>query len=90
MNTKQISFSALVTALIGTVIGLALAEILGQRYLSFSYRHLPRKLALAGAAFGTAIGAGQEVVRELKQHQEEDQAKVSFFHQHHSDQRDSE
>ncbi len=85
MNSKQISFSALITALIGIAIALALAEIIGQRYLSFSHRHLSTKLALAGAVFGAAIGAGQEVVRELKQHQEEDQAKVGFFHQHHSE-----
>ncbi|MEB3250861.1 MAG: hypothetical protein VKO01_01825 [Cyanobacteriota bacterium] len=85
MNGKRISFSALVTAVIGLVIGLALAAIAGQRYVSSAYRDLPLKLALSGAALGAAIGAGQEVVRELKQHQEEDQAKASFFHQHHSE-----
>lgn len=85
MNARQISFSALVTAVIGLVIGLALAAISEQPYLSSAYRHFPLKLALSGAALGAAIGAGQEVVRELKQHQEEDQAKASFFHQHHSE-----
>jgi len=85
LNIRRISFATVVTAAVGLIIGLALAEISDQRYTSSPYRYLPVKLALAGAALGAAVGAGQEMVRELKQHQEEDQAKASFFHQDHAE-----
>ncbi len=85
LNIKQISFATVVTAVVGLLMGLALAEIGDQRYVSSPYRDLPVKLALAGAALGAAVGAGQETVRELNQHQAEDQAKASFFHQDHSE-----
>lgn len=85
LNIKQISFTTVVTAVVGLLMGLALAEIGDQRYVSSPYRDLPVKLALAGAALGAAVGAGQETVRELNQHQAEDQAKASFFHQDHSE-----
>jgi hypothetical protein len=66
----MIVFSGVVTALIGSMIGLA-ARI-GQRdfnqlrFESKAYQDLHGKYALVGAGLGLAVGIGQEYVRELK------------------------
>jgi hypothetical protein len=71
MNFKLIVFSGIVTALIGSVVGLA-ATKLGQddfhnlKYESPFYQNLQDKYVLVGAGLGFAIGIGQECVRELK------------------------
>jgi hypothetical protein len=70
MNLKLVIFSSLVTALIGGILGLGLAEISQNQYQSNWYQDLHLKFALGGAGLGLAVGAGQESVRELKTQQE--------------------
>lgn len=82
MNPRLIGFSTLVTAGLGLLMGLALALITPNHYVGQPYQHLYVKFSLTGAMLGAAVGAGQEVVRELKARQDLDQAKTSFFHKH--------
>jgi hypothetical protein len=76
MNLKMVMFSGVLTALIGSVIGLASAEI-GQKdfnQLKFEgryYQDLHNKYVLFGASIGFAVGIAQECVRELHIKQEE-------------------
>ena len=77
MNLRMIVFSGVVTALIGSMIGLAAARI-GQRdfnqlrFESKAYRDLHGKYALIGAGLGLAAGIGQECVRELRAQRREE------------------
>ncbi|HIK46746.1 MAG TPA: hypothetical protein IGR64_18010 [Leptolyngbyaceae cyanobacterium M65_K2018_010] len=69
MNIKVIVFSSILTALCGAVLGLGVAEISKNQYVSRHYQDLSVKFALVGAVLGAAVGAGQEAVRELKVNQ---------------------
>jgi hypothetical protein len=77
MNLRMILFSGVVTAFIGSMIGLAAARI-GQhdfnqlRFESEAYQDLHGKYALIGAGLGLAVGIGQEYVRELKAQRKEE------------------
>lgn len=76
MNIKMVLFSGIVTALIGSMLGLAAAQM-GQRnfnqlkFQSGAYKDLYGKYALIGAGVGFAAGVGQQCVRELKTQQED-------------------
>ncbi len=76
MNLKMIMFSGVLTALAGSVIGLAGAQI-GQndfnqlRFESEYYQNLHSRYALIGAGIGFAVGVAQECVRELQMQQDE-------------------
>ncbi len=76
MNIKMIMFSGILTALAGSVIGLAGARI-GQndfnqlRFESQYYQNLHNKYILIGTGIGFAVGVAQECVRELQMQQEE-------------------
>lgn len=76
MNLKMIMFSGVLTALAGSVIGLAGAQI-GQndfnqlRFESEYYQNLHNKYVLLGAGIGFAVGVAQECVRELQMQQDE-------------------
>jgi hypothetical protein len=72
MNIKLILFSGLITTLLGSVLGVAVAHI-GQpdfnqlKYESQVYQDLHRKYyVLIGAGLGFTVGASQECVRQLK------------------------
>jgi hypothetical protein len=71
MNVKLIIFSGIVTAALGFIMGLAIAQI-GQKdfnrlhYESQFYDDLNDSYGLIGAGLGFAIGTSQECVRELK------------------------
>jgi hypothetical protein len=71
MNIKLILCSGVVTALAGSVIGLAGAEI-GQRdfnqlqFESEFYSNLHSQYAWIGAGVGFAIGVGEACLLELK------------------------
>ncbi|MGK7917271.1 MAG: hypothetical protein AB4038_17285 [Prochloraceae cyanobacterium] len=59
MNVRVIIFSGIMTALIGAMIGLAVAKI--------SQRELRTKgMVIGGAILGFAVGAMQESVRQQK------------------------
>lgn len=66
MNIKLVLFSSLITACLGAVLGIGIAEISENPHISRHYQGLHLKFALGGAALGAAVGAGQESVREAK------------------------
>ena len=75
INLKLVIFSGLMMALIGSVIGLAAAEMSKSRYQccnftkvdkGYSSAKAPRTYATVGAIMGFAIGSIQETVRSLK------------------------
>ena len=74
LNLKQVIFSGVMMALMGSVIGLAAAEMSKNRYQccnlikidkGFSSAKAPRTYATVGAILGFAIGSIQETVRSL-------------------------
>lgn len=80
MNGKRILFSALMTAMIGFVIGLGLVK-LGQpdpnqlKFDTVTYRQWMRRYGFFGLGVGFCVGAGQEYLRQAKKlrDQEENQ-----------------
>jgi hypothetical protein len=82
MNCKLILFSSLVTALIGAILGLGIAEMSENPHISRHYQDLHLKFALVGAVVGAAVGAGQESVRELKVSQTQASDSSSFLSRH--------
>ncbi|UZQ55557.1 hypothetical protein OOK60_05650 [Trichothermofontia sichuanensis B231] len=80
MNRKLIVFSALFTAVIGAVIGLAAARMHHGCFASSLYQDLGRKYAIAGATAGLLVGAGQEAVRQLKHQRDTEEAQLNQAH----------
>ncbi|MGD1717015.1 hypothetical protein [Hydrocoleum sp. CS-953] len=73
-NLKQVIFSGVMIALMGSVIGLAAAEMSKNPYQccnltkidkGYSSAKAPRTYAIVGAILGFAIGSIQETVRSL-------------------------
>ncbi len=77
MNGKRIFFSAVMTALIGFLIGLGVAKV-GQpdevnlKYDTISSRRLFRQYGLFGSGIGFLFGAGQEYLRQAKKQRDHD------------------
>ncbi|MBW4698749.1 MAG: hypothetical protein KME03_12800 [Aphanocapsa lilacina HA4352-LM1] len=67
MNVKLIVFSAVITAIVGAVLGLGVAHLRPTPYTADLYQNLPQKYALVGAVAGLLIGAGQECLRQMQQ-----------------------
>jgi len=75
LNLKLVIFSGVMMALMGSVIGLAAAEMSKNRYQccnnlreidkGYSSAKAPRTYATVGAIFGFVIGSIQETVRSL-------------------------
>ncbi|MEM1172962.1 MAG: hypothetical protein AAGJ08_28820 [Cyanobacteria bacterium P01_H01_bin.35] len=74
VNFKQVIFSGVMIALMGSIIGLAAAEMSKNRYQccnltkidkGYSNAKSPRTYATVGAILGFAIGSIQETVRSL-------------------------
>ncbi|NEP03338.1 MAG: hypothetical protein F6K58_32835 [Symploca sp. SIO2E9] len=68
MKMNRIIFSGLVTCLVGMVIGIAVAEINQDNRSQNAHSYY----GAIGAVMGLTVGAGQQVLRDLKQ-QEIDQ-----------------
>jgi Na+/H+-dicarboxylate symporter len=73
MNTRLVVFSGMITAIVGTILGLGVAEVAQPQYQSEIYQNAQQKYAIAGAVIGLSVGMGQECVRQLKQQQQEEQ-----------------
>ena len=75
MNARLIIFAGIIMALIGSVIGLAAAEISKKPYQCCDATQIdkgyngpihPRSYAAVGAILGFTVGCLQETVRELQ------------------------
>jgi hypothetical protein len=71
MNGKRILFSAIITAMIGFMVGLGLAKVgqpneTGLKYDRAVYRSWVRSYGLWGIGIGFVVGAGQEYLRQAK------------------------
>jgi hypothetical protein len=74
MNGKLILFSAIVTAGVGAVMGLGLAEMRSDSYFDRASSHsLHQRYAIVGTGIGFLFGAGLESVRELKKQQDREE-----------------
>ncbi len=68
MNGKRILFSGIVTALIGSGLGLILAHMFPTPFQSLEvYQDLDRKYLEIGALAGFLMGSSLEAVRQLQQ-----------------------
>ncbi|MGB7445244.1 MAG: hypothetical protein WA919_29585 [Coleofasciculaceae cyanobacterium] len=66
MNINRIIFSAVVTGIVGLILGISLAEInRGDRNPQAHSQY-----GTIGAIMGLAVGAGQEALREIKKQKE--------------------
>lgn len=73
MNLRLIVFSGVVTAVIGSGLGLVLANMFPTPYTSSFYQNLDRKYAAAGAVAGLLFGSSQEALRQLKKQREQEE-----------------
>jgi hypothetical protein len=71
MNARLILFSGMVTAILGAGIGIVAAGLFPTPYSSQPYQDLDRKYALVGGVGGLLIGSCQEMMREAKAEQDE-------------------
>ena len=61
MNIRCVIFSSLITGAIGSILGVAVAEInQSDRYHPRAHSHY----AWAGSVLGLIVGAGQETIRQ--------------------------
>lgn len=74
MNRKLIGFCSLMTAIVGAILGIAVAELAENQYASPIYQNMHRKYAIGGAVLGLLVGAGQETVRQLKGQRDREEA----------------
>jgi hypothetical protein len=74
MNVRLVVFSAIVTAMVGTGLGVATARITGNRFVSQAYQNLDTKFAIVGAGLGLIVGGSQEAVRQLKRQRDLEEA----------------
>ncbi len=67
MNQRKIWFAGIVTAAIGTGIGLVLAKIVDSPYSSKHYQNLERTYMLICGTGGLIVGTTQEALRQLQE-----------------------
>lgn len=73
MNRRLIGFAGVITAMVGAVIGVAVAEMAQPDYQSQLYQNMHRKYAVVGAVAGSLLGMGQETVRQIKQRRDQEE-----------------
>jgi uncharacterized membrane protein YgaE (UPF0421/DUF939 family) len=74
MNIKLIIFSGIVTALVGSGVGVVMATMFPTPYTSAAYQDLDQKYAVIGAVAGLALGGSQEALRQLKKQRDEEES----------------
>lgn len=72
MNGRLIVFSAVLTAIVGSVVGVAAAEIAQPKFQSEMYRNLHPKYAVVGSIVGLVVGGSQEAIRQLKKQRDQE------------------
>ncbi len=74
MNIRQIVGSAIVSAGVGAVLGLCIAQIAAPRFFSKEYQELPSKYPLIGAISAGMIGGCQCAIWQLKKQRDQEEA----------------
>ncbi len=72
MNHKLVLFSGIVTMAIGMGLGAILATLLPTPFKGEIYRDQKPGFMVIGATGGFLFGASMEVIRELKEQQDQD------------------
>ena len=67
MNQRKIWFAGIVTAALGTGIGLVLARIVDSPYSSKHYQNLERTYMIICGTGGLIVGTTQEALRQLQE-----------------------
>lgn len=67
MNQRKIWFAGIVTAAVGTGIGLVLARIVESPYNSKPYQNLERTYMIICGTGGLIVGTTQEALRQLQE-----------------------
>ena len=67
MNQRKIWFAGIVTAALGTGIGLVLARIVDSPYSSKHYQNLERTYMIVCGTGGLIVGTTQEALRQLQE-----------------------
>lgn len=70
MNLKRIAFSGLITAGVGAIVAVAIAQIAPPPYQSKRYQQLVRFYPMYGALAGLVSGACVDTVLQLKREYE--------------------
>ena len=66
MNQRKIWFAGIITAALGTGIGLVLARIVDSPYSSKHYQNLEHTYMVICGTGGLIVGTTQEALRQLK------------------------
>ena len=67
MDSRRITFAAIICAIAGTGLGLVLFTLVKPPFQSRTYRTLGSIYLVAGGVGGLLFGASQEALRQLKQ-----------------------
>ena len=67
MNQRKIWFAGIITAALGTGIGLVLARIVDSPYSSKHYQNLERTYMIICGTGGLIVGTTQEALRQLQE-----------------------
>lgn len=78
MNIKLGCFCAIVTAAVGTAIGIGAAEIATPNFVSRAYQNPHLKYAIIGAVAGLVVGGSQEAVRQTKKQRDREAAEHAY------------
>jgi hypothetical protein len=81
MNTKKILFSAIVTGIVGTGLGLITLALAPVPYSGKLYKDLQSTYTIIGGIAGLLIGASQETVRQLKKERDDEENLAEQFRQ---------
>ena len=76
MNIRGVLFCGLITCILGSVLGLALAEINSGDRNPNAHLHY----SIVGAAIGLVMGSAQEAIRQKAQELDEEETLTSYKH----------
>ncbi len=84
MNQCKIWFAGIVTAALGTGLGLVLARIVDSPYSSKHYQNLERTYMIVCGTGGLIVGTTQEALRQLKEESDRPRTSNKPNHDQHT------
>jgi hypothetical protein len=76
INVRQVIGAAIITAGVGAVVGLGIAQIAAPQFVSKEYQELPAKYPVFGAIAGAIGGACQSAILQLKKQRDAEEAEA--------------